>query len=128
MKKGSKSSLTYEVYIEGSDFIPSFILRRARDTINNRLQPPIDRYYLIEEHHPLGGGFSGGEEYSRLVGIAYGQRELPEKMYSLAVREARKLARKLKYKFVDKTPHKKRFGLESMIGSLPQGVGDFTSP
>jgi hypothetical protein len=63
----------------------------------------IQGHYLIERYHYLGGGMGGWDSYSEKVGVAHGRKELSSKIYQCAIEQGKKLARKKRAEFVDKT-------------------------
>jgi len=66
-------------------------------------EEPIQGHYLIEQYYYLGGGRGGWDSYSEKIGIAHGKKELSSKIYQCAIEQGKKLARRRRAEFIDKT-------------------------
>ncbi len=90
----------YELSIQGETAPNSVSLQSE---IRKSEEKPIEGHYLIEEYNYLGGGDGGWDSYTEYIGVAHGKKELSSRIYQCAVKQGKKLARKLEAQFIDKT-------------------------
>jgi len=78
---------------------------------------PLKGHYLIEEWHSQGGGDGGWGSYEELVDVAHSKTELAKMCYEIALKTAKKVAKKEKKDLVDLTRRGKRSNLEKAASS-----------
>jgi hypothetical protein len=104
LDKGPKEDYYIFYRRNGLDIARIYEIRPFREKLSET-KKNIENHYLIESYCLYG---DQGSSCTELIGIAYGKKELPKKLYECAVKEAKKVAKKVEGKFLDLTGNNKK--------------------
>jgi hypothetical protein len=111
-----KQEEVYQIYYNRGKIKESekYEVRPVREYLSKR-EKSIKNHYLIELYSPLGDGMGEWDSHTKLIGLAHGIEELPKRLYECAVKEAKKLAKKSKAKFVNLVENNKEQESEQKV-------------